>query len=400
MKTKRMDSNHKHCMIVHAYYPLGETRVEREAFALLENGIDVDLICLKDEGETSFEIVDGVNIYRLPVKRRKGGFLSQFLEYLKFFFLVILKLFPLYSKNKYQTVQVHNLPDFLVFSAIYPKILGAKIFLDIHDIMPEFFASKTHKSMDSFWVRLITFQEKLSCWFADHVITVTEVWRQRLIGRGLNPEKVSVVMNVADDRYFYPRESREVTRKPNGHFNLIYHGTFKENYGMAELIKSIGLVRETIPDVQLTIQGGGEFHEEMTRLVEELGLQKEVKINNFAIPVSDLPALIEEADLGVVPNRNDIFNGDLLPTKMLEYIALGKPVVASQTRVISHYFDNSMVQFFEPGNAASLADKIITSYYHWEKEKEKPRNYQKFTSQYNWKLISRFYVDLVRNYGG
>ena len=103
--------------------------------------------------------------------------------------------------------------------------------------------------------------------------------------------------------------------------------------------------------------------------------------------------------MGVVPNRNDLFNGDLLPTKMLEYVALGKPVVASNTRVISHYFDESMVHFFEPGNAESLAKNIISCYSDWEKEKVKTGNYQKFTSVYNWKLISKNYVDLVRRYG-
>jgi glycosyltransferase involved in cell wall biosynthesis len=386
-------------MIVHAYYPLGETRVEREALALLEIGYEVDVICLQDKDEDPFEIVAGINVYRLPVQRRKGSFFSQFLEYLNFFLRVFFILIPLHSKKKYHIVQVHNLPDFLVFSALYPKLSGAKIFLDIHDIMPEFFASKTHKSMDSFWVHVITLQEQLSCRFADHVITVTEIWRERLISRGVDPEKVSVVMNVADDRYFYPRVSWTESNTSNGHFHLIYHGTFKENYGMAELIRSIGLVRDTIPNIQLTIQGGGEYHDAMVSLVEELGLQNQVTINNFAIPVSDLPELINRADMGVVPNRNDLFNGDLLPTKMLEYVSLGKPVVASQTRVISHYFDNSMVQFFEPGNAESLAKNILDSYRNWEKAKEKAKNYLKFTSQYNWKQVSMRYVDLVREHG-
>jgi glycosyltransferase involved in cell wall biosynthesis len=385
-------------MVVHAYYPLGETRVEREALALLESGYEVDVICLKDEGEIPFETVAGIDIYRLSVKRSKGSFIRQLFEYLNFFFRVFFKLIELHTKRKYQIVQVHNLPDFLVFSALYPKIFGAKIFLDIHDIMPEFLASKTLKSMDSFWVRLTIFQERLSCWFADHVITVTEIWRERLISRGVDTEKVSVVMNVADDRYFYPRVTGSETKTTNGHFHLIYHGTFKENYGMAELIRSIGLVRETIPNIQLTIQGGGEYHDAMVRMVEELDLHNQVTINNYAIPVSDLPGLINQADLGVVPNRNDLFNGDLLPTKMLEYVALGKPVVASQTRVISHYFDNSMVKFFEPGNAESLAKNIIDCYSHWENEKEKTKNYQKFTSKYNWKQVSLNYVDLVREY--
>ena len=389
-------SKFRHCMVVHAYYPLGETRVEREALALIEKGFEVDVICLKDEGELSFENVDGVDVYRLPVMRNKGGFIKQFGEYLNFFVRVLFKLISLHSKRKYQVIQVHNLPDFLVFSALYPKIRGAKVFLDIHDIMPEFFSSKTNKSMKSFLVRLIILQEQLSCRFADHIITVTEIWRERLINRGVDSGKVSVVMNVADERYFYPQNSG--TESTDGQFCLIYHGTFKENYGMGDLIRSIGFAREKLPNIHLTIQGVGDYYTEMTRMVDELNLHNEITINNFAVPVYDLPALINQADLGVVPNRNDIFNGELLPTKMLEYVALGKPVIAAKTRVISHYFDETMVRFFEPSDPESLADSIIDSYNHWDTEKKKKQNYQKFTSIYNWNLISKRYADLVRKY--
>lgn len=390
----------RHCMIVHAYYPLTETRVEREALALIDSGFEVDVICLQRTVDPAFEQVDGVNVYRLPVRREKAGLVKQLGEYLNFFFRVFFKLIRLHTRRKYQVVQVHNPPDFLVFSTLYPKLTGAKIFLDLHDIMPEFFASKTNKRMDSFMVRLVLLQERLSCWFADHVITVTEIWRERLSGRGVNPDKLSVVMNVADERYFHPQD---LGVESNGHdrqFNLIYHGTLKENYGLGDLIRSIGLAREKIPNIHLTIQGVGEYYSEMMEIVDQLDIHQEVTINPYALPVNELPALINKADLGVVPNQNDLFNGDLLPTKMLEYIALGKPVIAAKTKVISHYFDETMVQFFEPGNPESLANELVSMYHNWEKVIEKGRNYQKFTSQYNWSAISQMYVALVREYAG
>jgi glycosyltransferase involved in cell wall biosynthesis len=394
---KSLKNNRTHCMVVHAYYPLGETRVEREALALFENGFEVDVICLQDEGEKVVENVDGINVYRLPVSRNKEkGFLNQLIEYLNFFIRVFFKLISLQSKKKYQVVQVHNLPDFLVFSAIYPKFTGSQIILDIHDLMPEFYASKTNSTMDSFGVRLVLLQERLSCWFADHVITVTDLWRDRLIDRGVDSKKVSVVMNVADERYFYPREQDDKKDQVNENFHLIYHGTFKEHYGLGELIRSIAYLRNDIPGIRLSIQGVGEYYGEMVKIVEELKLQNEVTINNFAILVNELPDLINQADVGVVPNRNDIFNGDLLPTKMLEYVALGKPVIAARTRVISHYFDETMVRFFEPGDAESLAKAISAVYQEMGQKKIKKPNYSNFTSKYNWNLISQYYVNLVR----
>ena len=395
MKNKKEFSRF-HCMIVHAYYPLGETRVEREALALVKAGYAVDVLCLRDENERAFESIEGVDIYRLPVMRKKtGGLFGQLLEYLSFFLLVFIKLFELYPRQKYGTVQAHNLPDFLVFSAIFPKLFGARLILDIHDLMPEFFASKMDRDMDSFIVRLVILQEQLSCRFADHVVTVTDLWREKLISRGVRADKVGVVMNVADDRIFHSNGIAARSQGENRGLRLIYHGTFKQHYGMEDLILAIKLASKEVPDLHLTLQGVGEYHPEMVRMVDELGLHQNIEINAFALPTEELPALIKKADAGVVPNHNDVFTGDLLPTKMLEYVALDIPVIASKTRVISQYFDDEMVQFFTPGDPESLAQNIIYLNNHRDRLDEQILNTKKFTENYSWQSVSTRYVDLV-----
>lgn len=393
-KTKR------HCMIVHAYYPLGETRVERETLALVDAGYEVDVICLKHKRDPKFQTINGVNIYHLPVSRKRlGGFIGQFLEYLLFFIMVFFKLLTLFPRRRYQTVQAHNLPDFLIFSAVLPKLFGARLILDLHDLMPEFFATKSNLSIDSMLVRLVIFQEQMACRFADHVITVTKLWRQRLIDRGVKKEKVSVVMNLPDERYFSAvRGRKEKIRDYNG-LRLIYHGTFKEHYGLRELILAIGLVRDQIPGIHLTLQGVGEFSTEMKNLVNELGLQNEIDVNDFALLVSKLPELIHQSDIGVVPNQNDVFTGDLLPTKMMEYIALGMPVIAAKTRVISQYFSDDQILFFSPGDENSLAEKIIYASNHWDEMVARTKTYHQFTSMYNWGRVSKLYVELIDSLG-
>jgi glycosyltransferase involved in cell wall biosynthesis len=386
----------RHCMIVHAYYPLGETRVEREALALVRAGWTVDVICLRHSRDLAFETVEGVDIYRLPVQRRKtGGMARQMVEYLRFSLLVFLKLLTLYPRRRYETIQAHNLPDFLIFSALLPKLVGARLILDIHDLMPEFFAARTGLRMDSPLVRIVTLQERLSCWFADHVITVTEVWRNRLISRGVPAQKVSVVMNVADERIFRPLPERKPQEHEDSCFRLIYHGTFKRYYGMEELIRAIGVASQLIPNIHLTLQGVGEMYAEMRELVDDLHLQEHVELNGYALPAEELPALIAEADAGVVPNRNDLFAGDLLPTKLLEYVALRKPVIAARTRVISMYFDDSMVEFFTPGDYGSLAESIIALHDDRERLAKLAQNSQKFVERHNWNSISSQYVGLV-----
>ncbi len=396
MKMQQNEPTRNHCMIVHAYYPIGETRVEREALALVDNGFSVDVICLRLRDQPLFEIVDGVNVYRLPVKRHlKKGFRAQMLEYLNFFTRVIFKLMRLYPRRRYQTVQAHNLPDFLIFSALLPKLAGARLILDIHDIMPEFMAARTGKAMNSLPVRLTILQEQLACRFANHVITVTDLWKERLIQRGVRANKVSVVMNLADERFFAPiPEDRRLPRE-NQRFTLIYHGAFKQRYGLDVLIHSIAIARKQAPDILLILQGVGEFIGEMNALVEELGLQENVKINNYAILVNKLPALIYQADMGVVPNHNDLFTGDLLPTKLLEYVALGMPVIAARTRVISSYFDENMLRFFTPGDEHNLADVILDAYNHRDKLPEQVRQMQQFNDRYNWIGMAKQYVALI-----
>jgi len=395
MNNTKLNIKH-HCMIVHAYYPIGETRVEREALALVNAGYDVDVICLREHDEASFESIGGVNIYRLPVERNKtGGFLNQILEYLKFFFLTFLKLLILFPRYKYKTVQAHNLPDFLIFSALLPKIFGASLILDLHDLMPEFFAAKKNLDMSSFLVRLVIMQEQLSCWFADQVITVTDLWRDRLISRGVREDKISVVMNVADDHIFYPEIYRKNGNGDNHSFRLIYHGTITKRYGMEELIEAMKLASEKIPNIHLTLQGRGDFLDDTIRLVNQFGIQQNVKINATIIPTEELPALIRMADVGVVPNQNDLFTGDLLPTKLLEYIALNIPVIASRTRVISQYFDESAIQFFTPGDSEGLAQEIIYLYNNRKRLDEQVLSYKKFTETFSWSSISKNYVELI-----
>jgi glycosyltransferase involved in cell wall biosynthesis len=267
-------------------------------------------------------------------------------------------------------------------------------------MMPEFFASIKQQSMNSVIVRLVIFQEQLSCWFADHVITVTNLWRERLISRGVPAEKISVVMNVADDRIFYPSGDQEQAKRNANGFRLIYHGAFKDHYGMEELIRAVKLTCLEAPDIHLTLQGIGDYHNEMVRLVDELELHDQVQINAFVLPATELPALIRQADLGVVPNHNDIFTGDLMPTKMMEYVALDIPIIASRTRVISQYFDENMVQFFTPGDPNSLAESIVHLYHHRERLRDLKMNSKRFSEKYNWPSISKEYVRLIERFSG
>ena len=392
-----MSSLRRHCMVVHNYYPIGEPRVEREAQALVACGYEVDVVCLRNQGEAAQEVSAGVTIYRLPLARRRGrGRVWQLLEYLAFFLVVLVRLPFLQHSRRYQTVQIHNLPDFLVFAAAGAQWQGAKLILDIHDLMPEFYASSFRGRMDSWPIRLLIWQEQLACRFVDRVITVTSQWQETLIERGVPREKTSVVMNVADNRIFHALPA--VTPNNNA-FHLIYHGTLAHRYGVDLLIRALAIIQHELPDTHLTIHGRGDFLSELTQLAQTLGIQERVQFSTHYMPMTELPHLIRRADVGIVPNRRDIFTDGILPTKLMEYVALGVPTIAARTPAIENYFDETMVCFFRPDDANELAACIRKLYADREALAQLSRNADKFNHQYNWQVAAARYVALIEQLG-
>lgn len=382
----------RHCMVVHSDYPLGETRVQREAQALVDHGVEVDIICLRQGDQPAFERFAGANIYRLPVRRDKGrGLARQLLEYLAFFWLALLRLTALHMRRRYQVVQVHNLPDFLVFAALAPKLTGSKVILDLHDLMPEFFAARFQGRGAGVARWLVRLQERLACRFADHVITVSEHWRRRLIERGVPAARCSVLMNLADPRIFTPQARRP---PPADRLRLIYHGTITRRYGLDLLVEAIGLARAEAPGLAAQIVGAGELVEPLRRMVEELGLADRVTIGAL-VPAEQLPALIAAADLGVVPYRDDPFTDELLPTKLMEYAALGLPTIASRTTAIASCFDAAMVQFVPPGDAPALARAIVALHHDRARLAALGSAIQRFNERYSWRGQAADYVRLV-----
>jgi glycosyltransferase involved in cell wall biosynthesis len=388
----------RHCMVVFAPYPLGETRVQREAEALVNHGYAVDVICIRLPGDPVIDEYKGVRIYRekhhphIPFAGG-GPLFERFLQYLRFFLSAAVRLTRLHLRRPYSSIQVHNLPDFLVFCALIPKVLGAPVILDLHDLMPEFYLGCFgHPS--SLAARLICLQEKLACRFADHVITVSKHWRQALIRRGVPGDKCSVVMNVADDQIFRPSNGDCHHKRPQDRLRLIYHGSIHRRYGLDLAVQAIHRVRHEIPGIHLTLVGKGEFLPCLQEMINGLHLWDHITVEPLCL-AEQLPAMICSCDLGVVPYRADVFTDGLLPTKLMEYAALGMPAVAARTTAIQAYFSDANVEFFEPGNVDDFARCIVNLYHNPDRIAALGRGSQNFNRRYSWSEISEEYVSLV-----
>jgi glycosyltransferase involved in cell wall biosynthesis len=260
--------------------------------------------------------------------------------------------------------------------------------------MPEFYAGRFGHKKNSVLSRLIRWQERLACRFADHVITVSEHWRQALIKRGVPAHKSSVVMNLADENIFHYSETDHPHSPNEDQFKLFYHGTIVYRYGLDLAIRAVDQLRHDIPNIHLTIIGGGDYVPKLVQMTQELDLKNHVTIEGPR-PAEELPGIIQTANLGIVPYRNDVFSDGLLPTKLMEYAALGLPSIAARTSAIEAYFGDTMVEFFEPNDVDGLIRCIRTLYKNPERLANLAQGSKKFNQQYNWAKISAEYAALV-----
>lgn len=350
------NSRKKICMLAYTFYE-SDNRVRRYAETLVRRGDQVDVIALSGaKFHKAAEQIDGVTVYR--IQRRTPDEVNKWVfawRLMRFLLKSSACLTRLHERNRYDVIHVHNMPDFLVFAAWYPKLMGAKLILDIHDIVPELFVNKFKSSLNSAYVRALKIIERLSAAFVDHVIISNHLWREKLVKRSVPDGKCSVFVNHVDAAIFYPRRRTRQDDK----FVTLFPGSLHWHQGVDIAIEAFAQVKHRIPQSEFHIYGGGaEQQAQLVRLAQRLGLNGSVK---FYQPVSleEMPQLIANADLGVVPKRADSFGNEAYSTKIMEFMSQGVPVVASRTKVDTFYFTEGVVHFFKSGDSQEMADAML-----------------------------------------
>jgi glycosyltransferase involved in cell wall biosynthesis len=347
-------------VVLFSYYP-ADPRPRRAAEALAMEGMDVDLICLHANKEKPRrETVNGVNVFRIPLKRRRGGKISYLFQYAVFIAASFVFLSRRSFSRRYDLVHVHNMPDVLVFSALVPKLLGAKIMLDLHDPMPELMMAIFNLRSESFSVRALKQGEKWSIRFADLILTPNVAFKKLFVSRSCSAEKIHIVMNSPDERIFKfkPVSKVALPRDPSRPFVILYHGSLVARYGLDLAVDALEVVRKSIPTATLLICGESTpYFERVMQSVGQRGLQPAVRYLGMQNP-QEIVASIEQCDLGIIPNRQSNFTEINMPTRIFEFLAIGKPVIAPSTQGIRDYFSGENLIFFEQGNVADLARKI------------------------------------------
>jgi glycosyltransferase involved in cell wall biosynthesis len=382
------------CMLAYAFYE-SDTRIMQYASALVENGDRVDVIALRRSDELAeYEVLGGVHVHRIQSRTvNEKGLFSYGSRILRFTLAAAWHLRRLHRQHGYDLIHVHNVPDTVVFAAAYPKWKQVPIILDIHDLLPEFFASKFRIERNSAVFRLLTWMERLSASFATHIIVANDLWCERLAARSSRPEKCSVVRNRPDLAIFHGSTGQRT--KPAGKFLMTYPGSLNWHQGLDVAIAAFAKVADQMPDAEFHVYGEGAAKPSLIALVKDLRLEDRIIFHDM-VPSRDVAEVMAMTDLAIEPKRaTSAFGNEALSTKILEFMCLGVPVIASRTAIHQYYYDESIIQYYSNDDADELATQMLQLKNDLERREAMAARARRYADANTWNARKGEYLDRV-----
>jgi glycosyltransferase involved in cell wall biosynthesis len=379
-------------MVTHAVVP-GDMRVRRQSDALIDAGYEVDVICLREAGETAEERDGPLRIIRLPINRSFLGFAGHMAEYLAFTAVVTWRLAREHRRRQYDLVQVATVPDFLSFAAIPEKLGRVPLLLDLHEDMPAFFRDRFSAPLLRQLLPLVVAATRASAAVADQLITVHEPLRQLSIARGVAPDKIAVVMNSADGRLFDPARHERRYFMSDGELRLIHHSSFQRIYGLDVAIDGLSRLRPGLR-WRLDVYGGGPWRPQVEAAIARTGTGDRVQLHG-RVAMDDLPRILAAADVGLVPSLPEPYLEYSLSTKLLEYAAMGVPTIASDLATFRQHFTDAALSFVPGGDPEALARAVEALVDDPERTVTMGQEARRQATAYDWEVQKARYLEIV-----
>lgn len=349
----------KRVLIVVENLPLPfDRRVWQEARTLKAAGATVSVICPTGKGyEKRYECLDGVHIHRHPLPLDAKGALGYFAEYGAALFWETVLAWRIYFGRGVDIIQGCNPPDLIFLVALPFRLLGIPFLFDHHDINPELYEAKFGKR--GFFWRLMVLMEKLTFRTATVSMATNNSYRQIAIERGgMAPDRVFVVRSGPDLSRL--KQVPPVDRWRNGRRYMVgYVGVMGDQEGIDLLIEAVRHIVQVMgrKDIQFCLVGGGPSLAALQKLTEREGLSSYVTFTGRA-PDQDLFEVLSTMDVGVNPDRVNPMNDKSTMNKIMEYMALGKPMV--QFDVLEGRFSAQDASLYARANdPIDMADCII-----------------------------------------
>jgi len=374
----------KICMVAYTNY-LSDPRPRRDAETLARRGDQVDFIALAEGDRPAVEMIQGVRLLRVRQSRYRGGSgLSYGMAYMRFICATAWKILRLHSREHYNVIFVHSMPDLLVLAGVIPRMFGARLVLDIREMMPELYMSKFGILTSHPLIRLMAWQEQLSIRLADRVICVHHPHLEVLCKRGARREKITVLPNVPDPLAF---RIDGIPSSAGDAFRVVYHGTILRRLGLDLAVLAFVKAANACPGARLEIYGDGDASEELAAQIEASGMKDRIYFSKKMFRVEEIAEKIKGASVGIIPNRRDVATDYMLPVKMLEYVHLGIPVIAPRLLVIQYYFSQEQVAYYEPEDVYGLAATLCRLYGDAGERAERAERAAEFLEEFGWETL-------------
>jgi len=309
-------------------YP-SDLRVRQEANSLVSHGFQVTVIAPGTRSQSSYENIHGVHVYRYPEPPAGEGCLSYLVEYSWALFFSFFLTFWVFFRRGFDVIHAHNPPDLFVLIAMCFRVIGKKFIFDHHDLSPEMYYARFDNQGSRFVFQALKFFEILSCRMAHQVIATNESYKKVEMERaGIPASRVSIVRNGPDISKMKPVEP-EPTVRAKATVNLGYLGVIGQQDGVDYLIRSLEyIVKELgITDIHAIIMGSGSAVPSLKKLTAQLELEQYISFTG-SIPYNDLPRYVSACDICVDPDPHNPYNDRSTMVKMMDYMAMAKPIVA------------------------------------------------------------------------
>ncbi len=335
-----------------------DSRVWKEACSLRANDYEVAVLCPKGKGyEEGYQCLEGIHIYRHPAPKEGNSPLGYLWEFGCALFWQFLFSWWIFLKRGFHIIQGCNPPDDIFLVALPFKLVGVKYIFDHHDANPELYVSKYDKR--GLLYRIQVTLEKLTYRFSDVVMATNNSYRQLAIERGgLAPQDVFVVRNGPDLDAFRPVPAK-IGLKYGKPFLVGYVGTMSTQEGLDILLDvALHLKNQGRRDIHFTCVGGGPGLGGLRRMVQDKGLQDTV---NFTGRVSEQQLLdvLCTADVCVNPDKPCEMNDISTMIKIMEYMALSKPIVQFNLKEGRFSAQGASLYSDNRDQVSDFADKIL-----------------------------------------
>lgn len=390
-------------MVAYTHYQT-DPRCRREAELCVEAGWEVDFYALRStEGNAGMDL-RGVHLVELGMDRYRGGSAAAYVaSYVEFMLRAFFALIGGFERRRYEVVHVNTMPDFMIFAALWPRLRGARLVLDIHDVMPEIYMTKFRLPADHWKIRLIRGVEVLSTRLAHCVLTAEHTKAELLAEHGVDPAKIRVLLNLPDNRIFPRRDPHEssVPAPSSQDLRLIYHGTIAHRLGLDLAIEALEHLRHSHPGARLRLIGEGDHLPELHQLAERLDLADRVDFSDAFLPIETIVPELCQAHLAVIPTRFEISTDYMLPTKLIEYLRLGVPSLFTPTRTIRWYFGDDCVFYLDDPTPENIAAKIAWACDNMDEVRDETARLQAhFFERYDWERHKLEYLEMLQDLVG